>query len=274
MNTNNSRKSIALLVGLCLVTSCFVGSTLAKYTTKVTGSDTAKVAKFGVVLTANSNLFEAEYAGNDTVSVKSDDDADIIAPGTEGDAVLFTIDGAPEVDVMVTASLSGLASETTDDLTMATLPAGTYDDHTEVKDTDGDGVAAEYDTFDLADDYKPVKWTLKHSTDDGATFTVVKNGANEDLEDVNLDVIEAYLKDDLSGQYNVEDDSFDAINGQYELSWDWYFDDEVNAGAYAAFADDKADTYMGQIAAGTVAEPTDYEADETFNFYLEVTQVD
>jgi hypothetical protein len=260
MNKNSS-KAITLLVVGCLATSCFVGSTLAKYTTRVTGSDTAKVAKFGVVLSADSNLFEAQYAGNDTVSVKSDDDADIIAPGTVGSAVLFTIAGAPEVDVNVKATLAGIAG---DGLSIAKLPLGTYDDHTEVKDLNNDGVASEYATFEITEDYRPVKWTLKHN----GVVKVTNGGVS--LEDVNLDVIENYLKTELSGQYNVEDDSFDEINGDWELSWDWYFDNNVNA----EFANDSADTYMGQIAAGVVTEPTDYEANETFNLYLEVTQVD
>ena len=252
----NTTRMIAILGSLCLVTSSFVGSTLAKYTTQVSGNDTARVAKFGVVLSADTDLFKASYAGNDEISVLSDvyNDAArtgrVIAPGTSGTATVFTIAGAPEVDVKLTASLGAF--------TMATLPKDTYTDYTKVVDTDNNGKTDGFDTFTLAEDYKPVKWTLKFtSAEAGATTQTVASG--------NLDAINNYLTNTLSREYDVEDDSFDEINGNYELSWEWVFDG-VN---------DAADTYMGQIAAGVVTtEPAGYEGDESFAFTLVVEQID
>ena len=251
----NTTRMIAILGSLCLVTSSFVGSTLAKYTTQVSGNDTARVAKFGVELTADSNLFKQSYDETGSITVLSDDADDdatrngrVIAPGTSGVATLFTIDGAPEVTVDVKVSLSDPTA-----LTMATLPAGTYNDYTTLVDSDNDGDVDANDvmtTFTLTEDYKPVKWTLKH--DD---TTVLYN--------VNLDAIETYFAG-ISKVYNVEDNSFDAINGDYELSWTWAYEG-VN---------DAADTYMGQIAAGDVTAPAGYVANESFNFILNVTQVD
>ena len=250
MKRINTTKLMALLASLCLITSSFVGSTLAKYTTEVSGSDTARVAKFGVELTADANLFEKEYEGVNGISVKSDDDADVIAPGTFGVATLFTIAGAPEVDVEVDISLSN-----TNELTMATLPAGTYDDYTALVDSNTDGKIDANDTmntFTLADNYYPVKWTLKK---DGTAVAT----------DVNLKAIEDYFED-MCGIYNVEDDDFANIVGTYELSWKWDFEIDDDT--------DKADTYMGQIAAGVVTAPTDYVANESFDFVLNVTQLD
>ena len=249
----NTKKLIALLFALCLITSSFVGSTLAKYTTKVSGSDTARVAKFGVELTVDANLFEKQYAGNDTISVLADDGKDVIAPGTSDDAVLFTIAGAPEVDVQVTVSLGAI--------TMATLPLGDYNDYTVITDQNSDNKvdAADIIKFNLAEDYKPVKWTLKKNS------TVVTNAASVALENVNLDVINDYLEDELSGQYNVEGtETFADVIGNYALSWVWAYDG-VN---------DKADTFMGQVAADVETAPAGYVADESFAFSLEVTQVD
>ncbi len=249
MKKFNATKMMALLMALCLITSTFVGSTLAKYTTEVSGSDTARVAKFGVVLTADADIFAKEYAGNDAISVKSDSATDdVIAPGTAGNAVLFTIDGAPEVDVQVTATLG--------DFTMATLPTGSYKNYTEYVDTDSDGVKDGYADFNLANDYKPVYWTLKK---DGVAVVGCEN--------VNLDVIDTYLENTLSGKYEVEADAatgFESINGDYELSWTWAFEG-VN---------DAADTFMGQVAAGVEAAPAGYVANESFAFNLNVTQID
>lgn len=242
---NKLMRAATLLLVLTLMTSCFVGSTFAKYTTQVTGEDTARIAKFGVVLTADATLFEATYDGVSAVSVKADDSKDVIAPGTTDTATIFTIAGEPEVDVDVSITLNKESG-----MSIAKLPAatGTYKDYTDVT-TDK--------KFDLADDYKPVKWTLKKN---GAVVT--------GCEDVNLDVINTYLEDTLSGRYEVEGGvgakTFDNLIGTYTLEWNWGFG--VN---------DAADTYMGQIAAGVVTPaPSGYVANESFDFSLQVTQVD
>ena len=102
-------RSAGLLLALVLVTSCFVGSTLAKYTVGGRGDDTARVAKFGVTITANGATFAKEYATDDTnvvgtiaKSVVSSDDSKLVAPGTKGNMVSMELKGTPEVAVQVT----------------------------------------------------------------------------------------------------------------------------------------------------------------------------
>lgn len=102
-------RSAGLLLALVLVTSCFVGSTFAKYTVGGKGDDTARVAKFGVAITANGATFAKEYATDDqgvvgtiAKSVVSSDDSKLVAPGTKGDMVSMTLQGTPEVAVQVT----------------------------------------------------------------------------------------------------------------------------------------------------------------------------
>ena len=110
MKKFNATKMMALLMALCLITSTFVGSTLAKYTTQAEGADTARVAKFGVEITANGGLFADSYKYGDTVvaeagdntSVVGKDGAKVVAPGTKGDLAKMTLKGTPEVDVKVT----------------------------------------------------------------------------------------------------------------------------------------------------------------------------
>lgn len=104
-----------LLLALVLVTSCFVGGTFAKYVTSGTGHDSARVAKFGVEITANGTMFAKEYDTDDTnvkatiaQSVVSSDDSKLVAPGTKGNMVSMTLTGTPEVAVRVqyTATLT------------------------------------------------------------------------------------------------------------------------------------------------------------------------
>lgn len=107
---NHTLKLAGILLALVLVTSCFVGGTFAKYVTERTGSDSARVAKFGVTVTANGTMFAKEY-DTDTENVKrliarsvisdATDDKNLVAPGTKGDMVKMTIEGKPEVAVNV-----------------------------------------------------------------------------------------------------------------------------------------------------------------------------
>lgn len=91
------RMAAVLLVGVLLTTSV-IGGTFAKYTTSATGSDTARVAKWGVTIVANGEIFTTNY---DDTAISASATEDIVAPGTKGDLVAMVIAGTPEVDVNV-----------------------------------------------------------------------------------------------------------------------------------------------------------------------------
>ncbi len=110
MKTN---RIVALLAVLCLITTCFVGTTLAKYVTTGNGSDTARVAKWGVTITTTGEMFGdaykdgvVEYVADeavDTITVEaSTEGTNVVAPGTNGTLAAYDIAGAPEVDTEVT----------------------------------------------------------------------------------------------------------------------------------------------------------------------------
>lgn len=104
---NWTYKLAGLLLALVLVTSCFVGSTFAKYVKSGSGSDTARVAKFGVYINGNSEMFSTEYTKTDesftldTNSVVSSDERKLVAPGTSQKMAEFGLRGTPEVAVRV-----------------------------------------------------------------------------------------------------------------------------------------------------------------------------
>lgn len=107
MKKTGFMRAALLLLVLTLITSCFVGGTFAKYTTSATGSDTARVAKFGVQITATGATFAKEYATDDAgvaatiaKSVVSTGE-NVVAPGTKGDMVKMALSGTPEVAVRV-----------------------------------------------------------------------------------------------------------------------------------------------------------------------------
>lgn len=108
------RIASVLLIAVLLTTSA-VSGTYAKYTTSGSGTDSARVAKWGVDIVATGNAFHGYYYGLEngngihadynasTDTVKSQG-GDVVAPGTHGDAFTFTLTGTPEVDFNVNYS--------------------------------------------------------------------------------------------------------------------------------------------------------------------------
>lgn len=148
--TKSMRVALGMLA-LTLITSCFVGGTFAKYVTTASGSNSARVAKFGVTVTAGGDAFKNQYETNEsngfgyteTFSVEGKDGAIVVAPGTSGSVALFSVEGSPEVAVNVNANLNATSR--------IKLPAKEdYIDQT------GAGK-----TFNVTNDYYPIKWTLK-----------------------------------------------------------------------------------------------------------------
>ena len=106
MKKTKLMRAALLLLVLTLITSCFVGGTFAKYVTEGDSTDSARVAKWGVGITANGATFAKEYdakvnVGTITKSVVSADDSKVVAPGTSGSMVQMTLTGKPEVAVKV-----------------------------------------------------------------------------------------------------------------------------------------------------------------------------
>ena len=107
------RAASALLVAVLLTTSTISG-TFAKYVTQDSASDTARVAKWGVELQVEGNLFGENYVNaiapdgataaelavesNYNLLAEAPNPDDVVAPGTENDEVFtFSINGKPEV---------------------------------------------------------------------------------------------------------------------------------------------------------------------------------
>ena len=97
---------LAVVTVLSLFTTCLVSSTFAKYATTDSSMDSARVAKWGVVLQTNiSGLFLDRYGVNDRNDVISFNGDDVVAPGTGNSINMNTsVTGVPEVAVEVVTS--------------------------------------------------------------------------------------------------------------------------------------------------------------------------
>ena len=105
MKKNKMMRIAAFLLVAVILTTCAISGTFAKYVTSGNGSDTARVAKWGVNVTGTAETFAQTYEKNDngftlaTNTVVSTQD--VVAPGTSGNMAAFTITGTPEVAVRV-----------------------------------------------------------------------------------------------------------------------------------------------------------------------------
>lgn len=98
-NNKMMRVASALLVAV-LLTTCVISGTFAKYTTSASGSDTARVAKWGVNVTVAGTTFATSYGTTATSSSTTK----IVAPGTSGSMAAVALSGTPEVSVQVSYS--------------------------------------------------------------------------------------------------------------------------------------------------------------------------
>lgn len=206
-------RSAGLLLVLVLVTSCFVGSTFAKYTVGGTGSDTARVAKFGVNVTANGTMFAREYAADDrsagtiTKSVISTDK--VVAPGTKGNMASMTLTGTPEVAVRVSYAVNKF----------------------ELKGWTTDGTT----------EYCPLVFTVGT-----ASYKIGDAGITSvsDLQDKVKAAITAYSKD-----YEANTDLSGVGADSLKVSWAWAFegDDAKDTALGSRAAEDKAATVELEI---------------------------
>ena len=110
MKKNTMMRLASGLLVAVLLSTCAISGTFAKYVTSDNGSDSARVAKWGVVVAAKDfDMFKADYdttdttlfSGSSSVSAAADDRDDVLAPGTSGSFADISITGTPEVAVNV-----------------------------------------------------------------------------------------------------------------------------------------------------------------------------
>lgn len=230
-------RSAGLLLVLVLVTSCFVGSTFAKYTVGGTGTATARVAKFGVAVTASGDMFAKTYATDDQSagaivnSVASTEN--VVAPGTKGNMSSIVLAGKPEVAVRVEYKVNTFA-----------LTGWQTDDETNPTE------------------YCPLVFTVGDKT-----YKIGDTGIDT------VDKLEAAVKNAIEGcsqNYEANTDLSTANTNVKvpSVSWAWAFQGADNGASTTAYQTDAKDTKLGDRAAEGNA------ATVTLEIATTVTQID
>lgn len=192
MKKNKMMRAASFLLVAVLLTTSVISGTFAKYVTTATGSDTARVAKWGVTASVTGTAFAKEYdiktpvndVNGDAITVSVSSTENVVAPGTSGTFTGVALTGTPEVAVEV-------VNEATVTLTGWNLASGYY---------------------------CPLVVTVEGDTISGLDFTSTTDFAA---------AIEAAIEAG-NGKYQANTDlaSIDKLNGDYTWTWAYAGDDE------------------------------------------------
>ena len=297
MKKNKMMRIASILMVVTLLSTCAISGTFAKYVTKAEGQDTARVAKWGVLVSVEGNAFAKQYVATDTaykaaggtLAVVSSTEDQVVAPGTDstqvGSNMVATVKGTPEVAARYTIEGKGIKD--------VVLPAGDYTDYTQLVKA-ANGTYGYTGSFTLAKDYAPVKWNLTIAgkgktinvaeelikavpanlaeqaglTADGISLfdainTIQKVAGNNTYKQI----VETALGNIVSGGRNFQLEA-NKEAGTFKLSYDFDPNKEMDftftlgwKWAFEQTADvalyDKADTFLGNWAAVKLGQTID-----------------
>lgn len=244
----------SILFALVLVTTCVISGTFAKYITQAsTDGQKAKVAKWGVTVSASGKLFDETYlkatdntpngkkGSTGTVSVEVEaTGTNLVAPGTKSypetdteNAFKISITGEPEVAVKVSITTSDSSNETKD--------------------------------VNLDNKYFPVKFKLWQKNVKADKYVTIE-AAGETLTSITN-----YLTNLGKDKTFEPNTNLGETYGDFIITWEWPIgtSDEVDD------ATNKNDTLLGDYAANkTIEESHTYNIEEVLSMKISVTQED
>lgn len=281
MKKNKTLRAAGILFLATMLTTCMTAGTFAKYTTSDSANDSARVAKFGVTVTADGSLFGEEYAGkeggNKPISFSGDEHTgtvqvfetgeNVVAPGTKNDTGLgFVISGKPEVDVEINTTVD------IDKVKTVYLRKGSYAVMSKLNNVTEENFVPESVYVQEGDSYK-------HPTEYAADAEYYKAGDKLSFNDYNYNPIIYQYQDKTGTHFQAYDDLknlCDAINkdnpgitcdGTYKantdietctrtLTWYWLISNPESPYSPKDPLKDAKDTILGDIAAGRIVVKT------------------
>lgn len=229
MKKNRMLRIASVMLVLAIITTCVISGTFAKYVTSGSGSDSARVAKWGIkIAVTGDEMFKNTYAKDDGETeientVVGQASALVVAPGTKsanGKGLRIKVTGQSETAVRLTFDMA-------DTFTDIVLPAGTYADQTAFVESGSSLVSA--GTFDVATAYYPVEYKLTGTVSIGGTLTIAPSTP------MTLTEIRTFL----NGRTRDIAPNTD-INIDLTLTWEWKFNDDADHW--------QKDTYLGAAA--------------------------
>lgn len=215
MKKNIAMRVAAILFILTMISTCAFSTTFAKYVTSANTEDSARVAKWGVVISPQAptrSAFSATYEKTDTTCTFTNTvdggSEKVMAPGTGGSLIYFDVTGSPEVAVRVSYNSTVEISESWED---------------------GDG-----------NYYCPVKFTVTYNSKstvvDGFTCTSATDLASK---------LKAAI-DACTGDYEARTNLQTAKACDLNIAWEWAF--ETGSTDIEKAANNVKDTFLGNLA--------------------------
>ena len=251
MKKNKMMRLASVLLVLTLLSTSVISGTFAKYTTSVTGTDKARVAYWGfddidgfINTTIDLDLFDGEYTGTDGTTVDSENDDNVLAPGTSK-----TVD----IGFGYTAATDANA------LTAGAIGAPEVDYTFKIELVVADD--ADYDSLDANTNFY---WTLKKSDETEATKyqTVAEFKAAVEAMAGEADGEKKYEAGNLPTYFTNADE-------KHTIGWVWEFEDEDDP--LTTDIDEEAKQDVIDTAMGNALTNLD---DITFTLTITATQVD
>ena len=261
MKKNKMLRIASVLLVAVLISTCAISGTFAKYVTKASGEDAARVAKWGIILTLEGeDVFLPEYAADDNTynPIYADPESEstvlaanatdkLVAPGTKNDGYKATVTGTPEVAVRYALKLSDIVvpvlkkDAAIKDYTQLVKLEAAAEEATTTEGQKADTADATAATYGYADytvkaDYYPVLFTLAINNTK-LTF----HDADELLEAFEAidKLADGVQYDEDNGIIYVDFSPNTELAGvTFQLSWAWAFENDVEDV-------DILDTYLG-----------------------------
>lgn len=224
MKKNKMMRIASVLLVAVLVSTCAISGTFAKYVSSGSASDTARVAKWGVRVTGTGDMFKTSYENHDkigsatagsSISVNNGgaDSMRLVAPGTDGSFVGFTVTGIPEVATRVTYTLDTI-----------------------------EFTGWQVDVGAGPEEYFPIIFTINDTTY-GIAGIMDKTNHGADVTYSDMDSLKEGLKAAVAAytrDYPANQNLSEIYNADLEIGWEWAFE----------YNDDAKDTALGDQAAG------------------------
>jgi len=280
MKKNKMMRAASGMLVATLISTCGFSGALAKYVVADGVSDAARVAKFGVVVTAAGSLFGDSYGAGDTIQKYTNANQEsvstasagtlVVAPGTKNDkGMTFTVKGTPEVSTKLTmedAAKGGNPIVNTD----LKLKAGAYSIMVAVESanavitadnvgqyykyaTTGGGTFTQLQNSDLTNGldatvYKKVALTTADGaakmTGDYLPITWTVDGTALTGTDNTVAGVKTAVVKKVTGAdtgNTATKKPGEQWNGTSTVTWAWAFSDAAPSGAWAATATDVID---------------------------------
>lgn len=222
MKKNAMLKIAAILMVAVLLTTCAISSTFAKYVTTGEGSDSARVAKWGITVDVEAEGAFADAYGDKVQAGVADQD--LVAPGTKNDNAVSVTISSDMVEVDAAVVVTPGVDEDGDELSFVDLEGWTI----------GTG-----NTF-----YCPLVIKVDITGKETATFQ-----QTEALNSAAL--LEGAINDYIAENFGADD--FDiqagaAFSKTLTIGWSWAYGDVTTEADGYVNGNDVNDTLLGNSA--------------------------